>query len=796
MKLLLHVILILFPYFVFGNNENNDYGSIRGSISTSDDHPAAFVSVIIKNTGKGTITDDSGNFELKKIKPGNYILHFSLSGYIDSSIAVAVKENETTFLKIQLQRTYAELKKVIVEARIPKYVETKTSESLRLNLPLIEVPQNITVVPHQLLADQGLVSMTEAIRNVSGVTKYYGKLNDYSLIIRGFDATFSIQRNGVGGLWWNQQEDVAMLDKIEFIKGPAGFMNSMAEPGGIVNNVTKQPTRERIVSVNAGFGSYNLIRLTTDLGGTFTKSGKLYYRFIAGVHKQERDFKLGKAIRYFVCPALTYEFNKKTSVTAEYHYMYGKTSGNNDGLPSVNGKMFVLPRNFAIADAATDAITAIDNYYRILIRHNFNENWHLNVQFASVHGPWGGYGLHSDYGHPVSNDTLYRVATYDHYINYAIPSQAHLNGKFKTGKKIEHKVLFAIDYHNEGSKGSRGGSWGEEKKFGLYLPSPDYYVNPDSLRNFEIKWIGHNINKWVALYVQDHIKIGGKLVVTLAGHLTHASSSWEDVDWLPDDEKKITDNAFTPRAGVTWLFGENISAYALYDQCFLPQGGRNFEHEPFKPVTGYNIEAGMKNYFFNKKLNINLSIFSILRNNSLTTDTLNPGYSIQMGQGKSRGIDFDMMGYITDAFIVNANYEYSEARISKDSDPNIAGGSIFNTPDHRANLWLNYKLLSGKLKGVSFALGHQYSSKRRATNIWDPDKTRFLPGYYLLDAALGYSNERFNIGLNIYNITNINYADPGYFSQTLGEWRYTPGEPINFRLSFGVSLIRHNKKLK
>ena len=167
-----------------------------------------------------------------------------------------------------------------------KYVETKLSQALRLNLPLIEVPQNIIVIPHQLLSDQGLVSMTQAIRTVSGVEKSYGELNDYSLIIRGTDATYNVFRNGVGGDWWNQQEDAAMVEKIEFVKGPAGFMVSIAEPGGIVNVVTKQPTKERIASVDIGFGSFNLMRVTTDFGGTLTKSRKLFYRFVAGVHRQ------------------------------------------------------------------------------------------------------------------------------------------------------------------------------------------------------------------------------------------------------------------------------------------------------------------------------------------------------------------------------------------------------------------------------------------------------------------------------------------------------------------------------
>ena len=114
----------------------------------------------------------------------------------------------------------------------------------------------------------------------------------------------------------------------------------------------------------------------------------------------------------------------------------------------------------------------------------------------------------------------------EHYINYANPAYAFIDGKFQTGRKIEHKVLLGIDYHNEGSKGSAGGTWGE-KKFGLYIPNPDYYVNPDSLRNFEINPAGHFSIKWIALYVQDHIKIAGKLVVTLAGHLTHASTNFE-----------------------------------------------------------------------------------------------------------------------------------------------------------------------------------------------------------------------------------------------------------------------------
>ena len=389
-------------------------------------------------------------------------------------------------LNIQLHQTDAELKEVIVRANTKaKYVETKPSESLRLNVPLNEIPQNIAVVTHQTLADQGLVSMTEAIRNVSGVEKTYGGLNDYSLIIRGSDATWNVFRNGVGGYWWDQQEDVAMLEKIEFIKGPAGFMMSAAEPGGIVNTVTKQPVKDRIANINAAFGSYNMIRLTADLGGSFSKKSKFSYRFNAGINQQDRAFQFSTASRYFICAALKYDFNKKTSLTTEYNWVQGKTFGNNTDLPSLNGKLFALPSNFAVADAATDRLTAGDSYYRINFKHSFNDNWQLNAQFAYVNGIWGGYTLHADGDIPVSNDTLYRYAIFDRWRNFSKVAQAFLDGKFYTGHKIEHTVLFGIDYYNAGLTDDWGGTK-DDKKYGLYIPDPQYYISSDSLKNFEI----------------------------------------------------------------------------------------------------------------------------------------------------------------------------------------------------------------------------------------------------------------------------------------------------------------------
>lgn len=796
MKLLFLFLPLLLTTHSFA--QKNEYGSIKGVISTSDGKPAGSVTVVIKNAKNGTLTNDDGSFELRKIRPGNYVIVLSFVGFESKEIGVDIKAGEERVVNAQLEHNYAELQNIILEAsKQSKYVETKTSEGLRLNLPLNEIPQNIQVTSQQLLSDQGLVSMTEALRTVSGIQKYYGGLNDYQLIIRGTVGAFNVLRNGVGGFWFNQQEDADMLEKIEFIKGPAGFMISMMEPGGTVNNVTKQPVKEKLATIRAGFGSYNLFRLTTDLGGSFSNKSKFSYRLNAGIHTQDRAFQFSKAYRYFICGALTYNPNKNTSLTAEYNNMYGKTSGNNENLPSLNGQLFALPRNFAVADAKTDQYAVSDNFYRLQARHNMNDNWRLNVMAAYIQGFAHNHLLYADKYIPVTNDTLYRYFDYSKWYNYSKIAQAYLDGRFHTGNKFEHKVLAGLDFCNAYVSNVPRGI-GDSKKFGIYIPGPNYYINPDSLMKFDEDSLHEQRQGWVALYLQDHLRIANKLIVTIAGRFTHAYVKWSGIESVPVYQRDTKYDVFTPRAGLTWLFSENFSIYSLYDQCFVtpnaaPPRRRNSDNMPFKPITGYNLEAGLKSYFFNKKLGLNFSVYHIVKNNTLTPlPGPAPRNYVQTGQITSNGIDFDMTGNIAPAFTVNANYAYNNSTITKDNDPTLIGMKNFGTPDHSVNLWFKYKLLSGKLKGLSFSSGYQYMGKRSALEFENPGTGNvFLPVYNLLDAAVSYQNQKFNISLNLYNITNINYAVLGSFISTnsTNEWRYTPGEPINFRLSVGVNLI-------
>ena len=88
-------------------------------------------------------------------------------------------------------------------------------------------------------------------------------------------------------------------------------------------------------------------------------------------------------------------------------------------------------------------------------------------------------------------------------------------------------------------------------------------------------------------------------------------------------------------------------------------------------------------------------------------------------QYKHKGVELDIAGNISPSFMINTNYAFTDARVSK-GDADQVGKKKIGTPDHSANLWLKYGLLNGKLKGFSFALGYQYMGRRSASNIDDP----------------------------------------------------------------------------
>jgi iron complex outermembrane receptor protein len=766
-------------------------GSVRGRVSDVGDKTLPGVAIVLKGTAFGTNSAPDGTFVLRDIPEGNYTIIMSMIGFRTHEHIVIVKKGEATELPpVVLQEDQHELSEVVITGnRDAVYVATKPSESLRLNADLIEIPQNIQVATKQTLLDMGFLSKGEIARISSGITKSYGGALDMTLQIRGTNATYGTYRNGVGGpIWWNAQEDVAMIERIEFVKGPAGFMLANAEPGGLVNTVTKQPVREQISTVSFGLGSFNMMRVALDLGGEVKKNSPLTYRLNAGFQRNNDFYHFGEFSRFFVCPVLKYEFNEKTSLTLEYNYVQAKTQENTHSLVSINGDFRALPQDLAINDPNNENFLGADSYTRIHLKHKLNDHWTFNAQAAYMSTDWDGTSLYLS-GISPGKDTLYRASSLSNWTGTLYNTQLFLDGEFATGQYVNHKILAGIDF-GDGTEGSTyGGTWGENK-FPLSIANPTYYLPKDSLRytGETGSWIASN--RWMALYLQDHVKLFDKVILTVAARFTNLTTG-QDWNTPPDDpEYELTNKKITPRLGLTYLVAKEVSIYALHDESFLSQRGAIFGGGRLPVLTGSNNEIGVKALLFQKLLSIGASVYDIRKNNIGTADQLHDGFYLKTGQIRSKGFDVDIMGKITGNLVVNANYSYVDARITKDANETLIGLRNAGTASNLSNVWLKYTFSHGLFRGLGLGAGMQYTGNRSGVSpgLNSADGNRYLPAYTLFDASVSYATDKFNVGVNVYNVANTRYASNGWYYPEFNEWMFDVGAPVNFRIQTNIKL--------
>jgi len=788
MKTTLSIFTLLIGLFVIQTSLAQSIGSLRGIIKKENGEPLAGINISLENTTTGSSTDGDGKFLIQNIPVGNYNLIVSGIGYTTITKRVAIESNKVLEINFSLNENTQELEEVVVTAaQAKRYGDTLASQSLRINTPLIETPQNISVITKATMKDFGINGTGDMARLVSGVSKWYGGANDFSYLIRGMDATNNNFRDGMGGYWWNQQADAFMLEKVEFVKGPAGFMIGNAEPGGVYNEVTKQADGEKIREVELGYGSFNLMRAGADVGGKFSNKSKFSYRLVVGGQYSNANYDFYKSSRLYVMPSLRYTYAEGSNVQIEYIKMNGFSNFASVGQASFNGSDYLYPAKFnATEPKAVKGIDNEDSYVRISHTHQFKNGWHWKTQLADARGRYEGDGMYSS-GFTINFDTVFREYYYIKTRNFLTAAQSFVDGKFSTGSKIEHSFLTGVDYGK--STQNTINKWLNPDGYGTNLPlpvyHPEYKITQADLTNI-VSNDSKNRTTWLAWYGQDHIKFYDKMVLTLAGRYsyTEAFNSGENTtayNWT-----------FTPRLGLTYLINKAMSVYVLYDKAFVPQNARLEDGSLPKPLIAVNKEIGYKAQLFKNRLFINSSVWHTEKNNVLVQNPQTTFYE-QRGQITSQGFEMSAIGYISKSIMVNVNYTYLDAKITEDPNPENIGYRNSATSKHTANAMLIYRFIKGKLSGLSAGAGVQFIGAMNvaypgSTAVIDKDKT--APRYALFDANLAYDIKKFSFHLNVYNLFNKKYMVYPYWNSaidggTRGYYTLTPGDPTNFRISAG-----------
>ena len=760
-------------------------GYIKGKVTTVDNKPAEGVTILIKNTVKNAVADNSGNFEIKNIQPGNYILAVSLVGYKDAEQEITVENGRETNVSFHLTLSNRELNEVVVIANRNSFKTNRTSNSLRLQSPILEVPQNIQVVTAKQINNQQIFDMLEGVtRNVSGASRVEHWDNYARITMRG--SNVGAFRNGmnVSTAWGPLTEDMSMVERIEFVKGPAGFMLANGDPSGFYNVVTKKPSGRNKGEVGISMGSFDLFRANLDLDGKFSEDGKLLYRInvmgqLKGSHRQF-DFNN----RYSVVPVLKYLIDDKTSVTLEYTHQFSEVNVIGSNYLFSKRGYAGLPRDFTTAEANLAPTKMNDKSLLVIFDHKLSNNWKITAQAAYFNYRQEGASLWPQWPvafEPQNDSMLHRGMSIWDVLGTTKIGQMFVNGEVLTGA-VSHKILAGLDmsnkeyYHDWNQGGALGG------EFNIYAPVYGNATQPLFDRTKSIRERGvRYYDGYTGLYVQDELGFfDDALRLTIAGRYTTLKTG----DVYSGDFKS---SRFTPRLGLSYSIDKNTAVYFVKDESFLENFGSDWQQKSFDPITGGNIEAGIKKDWVNGKWNSAVSVYQITRNNVQTTDLAHPNpaggyYMRQSGQQKTKGVEVDIRGQIVNGLDVIINYAYTEAKVTKDSNKEVVGTQVAGSSRHIQNAWLNYRMDKGALTGFGISVGYQYQVKRSPWYVFD-NSDNSLPDYFRLDGSLSYQKEKIGFNLVVNNILN-KYLYSGAPYEDYFYWQAEPGTNMRFSVSY------------
>ena len=616
---------------------------------------------------------------------------------------------------------------VVTGEQVTGYSVPNATSATRTDTPLRDIPQSIQVVPQQVLEDQQVIRLNEALRNVSGVRdddSFAGTLDRIN--IRGFTQDVFLRDN------FRQSQfslrETANLERIEVLKGPASVLYGNLEPGGVVNLVTKKPLSEPYYSAELLVGSYGFYRPSVDLSGPLNWDKTLLYRLNAVYESNDgfRDFDQNVE-RVFVAPVLTWKAGENTDLTIEFDYLNDERPFD-DGLVAIGTGVADVQRDHVFQNS--DAVRTVEDFgagYQL--EHRFSENWTLRNAFRFLASDSFDFRLTNwIIDNTGQLDRRWR-SNDDLYESYAL--QTNLVGQFTTGS-INHTLLFGVDLNRETSVG------GQRR-----LPDdPSFFLNiftqeadPISKPNLSsLTLFARNNNDRVdtlGIYLQDQIAFSDNLKLLLGGRFDLLEQ--RSIDLLTNITSNQERQRFSPRLGVVYQPSEQISLYASYSRSFNPDIFSISADAPLEPTTGTQYEVGVKGEFLDGRLSTTLAAYEITKENVATTDPDNTDFSIAVGEVRSRGIELDVVGEIADGWNIIASYAYTVAEITEDNFFSL-GNRLANVPENSASLWTTYEIQKGSWQGLGFGTGLFFVGDRQG----DLDNSFQLPSYVRTDAAIYY----------------------------------------------------------
>ncbi|SFG03591.1 iron complex outermembrane recepter protein [Novosphingobium sp. CF614] len=659
-------------------------------------------------------------------------------------------------------------------------------EISKFDTPLIRTPQAISVVTADQIRDRGITDLNDALRSVAGVSRSstYGYYDAYT--IRGYDTAYdSLYLDGlITSSVAGTNYELAGLERVEVLKGPASSLYGSAPIGGIVNLVTKRPQEDTFLVAGVATGSYDLVEGRVDANMPLDKHGRFLFRLNA-LYSDQDDFvaHAGKN-RLFVAPALTVVIGENTHLTVlgrwqrDHDNPWSPLPAEGTVLPNANGP---IPYAFPINYIGDQKVVNNQDYKSIgyIFDHDFTDSIRFTQTLRYTHAEtfWNNWVfadafVDSGYIDGVQQGHIFGIDLYGPFYqtDKAFGVDSRVSAKLDTGP-FSHQILVGYDYRQLRSAAHEDGG-----NYDVTVNTLDY-LDPDYTRPLIhdpiFAYSSDSKSHQSGVYVQDQIGLGDKLFITAGGR-------W---DWLVTNGKK--DNDFSPRIGANYLITPQVALYASWSRSFSPQFGwmESFDGTALPNGRGKNIEAGLK-------VNVGgfsatASVFQLTRTNVPTADPLHAGYYVVTGEQRSRGFEMEAAWSPARGANLSLAYTYIDAKITRDNDI-PSGTRLGNVPHHNLYVRGEYELQAGALKGLGASLALLWNSDKvgDTSSFYDADgdgtnDAAFrLPGYVIVDAGIFYRLADWRVAVNIDNL-----FDKHYYPEASYYTRVAIGEPRSWRLS-------------
>lgn len=671
---------------------------------------------------------------------------------------------------------------VIAAEELPApYVADSASTATKTDAPLIETPVSVQVIPRQVFEDEQDTTASDALRNVSGVQPSQSDNRSEHFVIRGFDGgTPPSVDNILFKQYFNAFTDLVNIERIEVLKGPASVLYGANAPGGLINLVSKVPGGRFGFDLETSGGSFGYSRTTLDL------NLPLLYRSVPSAPATDTDGKDGKSSvttpvtrepvlalrldgafersdtfrdlffpeeRWTVAPALRWNVAPGTVFTLYGLYQNEHQEVDPTVIALPNGRIPNVPRSFYYGEPFTGVRDELE-FAHYLLEHRF-ASW----LYWTSYGGYQNFESHNaqafPLGYEADNRTLDRIygPQIEHDYQWVINNDLHFS--FDTWG-VHHALTVGTEY----------GRFSEHQGSAAYDLAPidiytlDRTANPIGALQFsgDFKFAIRDFGA----YVQDQIRLWDK--VTVVGGVRY------DDFKVRSDAQVSADNDFSPRVGLLYNPIKSVALFANWSHAFTPQTGLLRGGGQVKPLEAEDFDVGAKAAMLNGKLQATLSLYHLKQKNLLSTDPTDSNFSIETGEQKSRGVEFDLAAEPVRGWQVIASASYIEAHIY-DTQGIASGKEPQNVPNFSGRLFTTYAFGDrGWAKGLKIGAGVSYVGNRSGNDFGQVE----LPSYTTVDALASY---RVNRHLRLF-VNGKNIFDRKYFLSSLyGQVLY--GEPAS-----------------